>query len=246
MSHVHFTPTELARQRVLALGEEPWRVHRVGAPSLDHLRRSMLLDRPELEQALGVALDRPPVVVAYHPVTIAQDTLRETDAVFAALAGVPGPVLFCFPNADAGSRRLARRAEAFCAARPDARIYVNLPAVRYWSLLRHAAVLVGNSSSGIMEAPSIPLPSVNVGLRQHGRERARSVLDAPAEAGAIARAIDEARAPAFRESLRGIENPYGDGDAARRIARVLAEVPLGEELLRKKAGTATAFRREMR
>ncbi len=235
MSHVHFTPTESARRRVLALGEEPWRVHRVGAPSLDHLRRSELLGRHELEQALAVALDPPPIVVAYHPVTIASDTLREVDALFAALARVRRPVLFCFPNPDAGSRRLARRAEAFCSEHREARIFVNLPAVRYWSLLRAAAVLVGNSSSGIMETPSIPLPSVNVGLRQHGRERAPSVLDAPADADAILRAIEQAMAPAFHESLRGIENPYGDGDASRRIARVLAEVPLGEQLLRKRA-----------
>jgi UDP-hydrolysing UDP-N-acetyl-D-glucosamine 2-epimerase len=234
LAHVHFTPTELARRRVLALGEEPWRVHRVGAPSLDHLTRSTLLDRAALERTLGVSLARRPIVVAYHPVTIARDTLREADALFAALERVAEPLVFCFPNADAGSRELVERAERLVAARPDASLHVNLNPVPYWSLLQQAAALVGNSSSGIMETPSIPLPSVNVGLRQHGRERARSVVDAAAETGAILRALERALDPAFRESLVGLENPYGDGRAARRIVEVLAEVPLGEELLRKK------------
>jgi len=235
LSHVHFTPTESARRRVLAMGEEPWRVHRVGAPSLDHLRRSRLLDRRELEALLGIGLDPAPIVVAYHPVTIARDTLCEAAAVFAALERVRQPLVFCFPNADAGSRQLIRRAETFCAGRTDARLHVNLNPVHYWSLLAHAAVLVGNSSSGIMETPSVPLPSVNIGLRQHGRERAPSVIDAPAEPGAIVQALERAFDPAFRERLCGIENPYGDGRAARRIVEVLAEVPLGEELLRKRA-----------
>ena len=235
MSHVHFTSTESARRRVLALGEEAWRVHRVGAPSLDHLKRSRLLDRATLERTLGLALDRPPLVVAYHPVTIARDTLREADAVFAALERVTEPLVFCFPNADAGSRQLIRRAEALSAARPGSRLFVNLNPVQYWSLLTHAAALVGNSSSGIMEAPSVPLPSVNIGLRQHGRERAPSVLDAPAEAEAIVAALARALDPAFREGLRGSENPYGDGTASQRIVNVLARVALGEELLRKRA-----------
>jgi UDP-hydrolysing UDP-N-acetyl-D-glucosamine 2-epimerase len=235
LSHVHFTPTESARRRVLALGEEPWRVQRVGAPSLDHLTRSRLLERAALERALGMSLDRPPLVVSYHPVTIARDTVREADAVFAALERVAEPLAFCFPNADAGSRELVRRAETLVATRPGSRLFVNLNPVEYWSLLGHAAALVGNSSSGIMETPSIPLPSVNVGLRQYGRERAASVVDAPADREAIVVALSRALDPAFRESLRGLANPYGDGQAAPRIARVLAELPLGEALLRKRA-----------
>ena len=235
LAHVHLTPTETARRRVLALGEEEWRVHRVGAPSLDHLRRSRLLDRDALERTLGLRLDPAPVVVAYHPVTIARDTLREADAVFAALEQVRAPLVFCFPNTDAGSRRLIRRAEALVRGRADSRLFVNLNPVEYFSLLKHAAALLGNSSSGIMEAPSIPLPSVNVGLRQHGRERARSVIDAPAEVGSIVAAVARAVDPAFRESLAGTENPYGDGTAAHRIAEILAGVPLGEALLRKSA-----------
>ena len=104
----------------------------------------------------------------------------------------------------------------------------------YWSLLKNAGVMVGNSSSGIMETPSLALPTVNIGFRQEGRERGRNVLDVPAEQHLIIERIRQALDPEFRESLAGMTSPYGDGHAAERIAAILAEVPLGEELLHKR------------
>jgi UDP-hydrolysing UDP-N-acetyl-D-glucosamine 2-epimerase len=235
MSHIHFTSTENARARVIAMGEEPWRVHRAGAPSLDHLRRSHLLSRKELESRLGLDLERPTVMVAYHPVTIVQDTTQEADFLFAALQEVDAQILFCYPNSDAGSYQLMERTRTFLAIRRDAKVFVNLDAVTYWSLLRQTSVLIGNSSSGIMEAASFALPVVNVGFRQEGRERARNVLDAPPETDAILASIRQALSPAFRDSLAGMTNPYGDGQAAEKIVQVLTRAPLAQELLIKRA-----------
>jgi UDP-hydrolysing UDP-N-acetyl-D-glucosamine 2-epimerase len=235
LSHVHFTSTERARERVIAMGEEPWRVHRAGAPSLDHLRRSPLLDREQLEARLEVNLYPPAIVVAYHPTTIARDPIREADALFSALASISAQLLFCYPNADAGSRALIERTRAFLRSRGNGRVFVNLDPVLYWSLLGHVDLLLGNSSSGIMEAASFALPAVNVGIRQRGRERARNVLDVEANADAIVACIHKAASAEFRRSLDGMENPYGDGHAAEKIAAVLASVPLGEELLTKHA-----------
>ncbi len=235
MSHLHFTPTDLARRRVLAMGEEPWRVHRVGAPSLDHLRRRQAPGKAELETLLGRDLSRPTVAVSYHPVTLHRDTIDEADALFEALDQIEAQILFCFPNADAGSRVLIERAEAFCRTRERAELYVNLNHLVYWGVLKRARALIGNSSSGIMETPSLALPTVNIGDRQRGRERAANVLDAPAEPAAIVAAVRRAMDPAFRASLAGMESPYGDGRAAERIARVLTESPLGETLLVKRA-----------
>ena len=113
MSHIHFTSTHAARERVIAMGEEEWRVHRAGAPSLDHLRRSQLLAREELERKLQVDLTVPAMLVAYHPVTLAQDTTEEAGELFAALDEIPGQILFCYPNADAGSRSLIERTQNF-------------------------------------------------------------------------------------------------------------------------------------
>ncbi len=235
MSHIHFTSTEGARARVIAMGEEPWRVHRAGAPSLDHLRRSRLLDLRELEERLKIGLQRPTVVIAYHPVTIVRDTTQEADSLFAALENVDAQILFCYPNADAGSYALMQRTQAFLAIHSDARVYVNLDAVTYWSLLRHVALLIGNSSSGIMEAASFALPVVNVGFRQKGRERARNVLDAEPETNAILARIGEGMRDDFRASLAGMTNPYGDGRAAEKIVQVLTTTPLSDPLLVKHA-----------
>lgn len=235
MSHIHFTSTDQARARVIAMGEEEWRVHRAGAPSLDHLRRSVLLSRGQLESRLGVDLRRPPLLVAYHPVTLRRETTEEAEALFAALESLTDPVLFCYPNADAGSHKIIERTQRFLGHREDGRVFVNLDAVTYWSLLGHVQMLVGNSSSGIMEAASFALPAVNVGLRQKGRERAQNVLDADPAHMSILDKIALARSESFRASLAGMENPYGDGHAAERIVRVLTEVALGDELLIKHA-----------
>lgn len=234
LSHVHFTPTESAQNRVLAMGEERWRVHRVGAPSLDHLRLSELPDRAELEKSIACVVPPDSLLVSYHPVTIARDTLREADEVFAALEQINQPIFFCFPNADAGGRELIRRAQEYCGASQQRKLFVNLNPLVYWSLLKHAGVMVGNSSSGIMETPSLALPTVNIGFRQAGRERARNILDVPAERHLIVEGIRQAFDPEFRQSLAGMTSPYGDGHAAERIAAILAAVPLGEELLHKR------------
>ncbi len=256
MSHLHFTPTENSRRRVIAMDEEAWRVTHTGAPSLDHLRRHRLPTTEELERDLELDLHRPTLVVAYHPVTIARDTTHEADAVFAALGELAEEetvddktdfnkinsnlsykqrqIVFCFPNADAGSRHLINRAQAFCDAHADAHLFVNLAHLKYWSLLRAARVLVGNSSSGIMETASVKLPTVNIGARQKGRERARNVIDAAPERAEIVAAVRHAESDEFRQSLEGLVNPYGDGYAAQRIVEVLANVELGERLLMKR------------
>lgn len=238
LSHVHFTPTEEARLRVLAMGEEAWRVHRTGAPSLDHLGRSNIPDLAELERSVGHHVPTDSIVVAYHPVTIARDTLREADEVFAALAALERPIFFCFPNADAGGRELIQRANDFCGQDDNRMLFVNLNPLTYWSLLQHAGAMVGNSSSGIMESPSLGLPAVNIGFRQEGRQRAQNIIDVKADREEIIAAVNKALDAGFRQSLAGMENPYGDGHAAERISEILATVPLGEELLHKRPVSA--------
>ncbi len=235
MSHIHFTSTIAARNRVIAMGEEPWRVHRAGAPSLDHLRKSKLPTRAELEQALTLDMAQPSIVVAYHPVTLLSDTTFEADALFSALRELPQQLLFCYPNADAGSRDLVQRTQRFLADRGAGRLFVNLPAVQYWGLLRQAQAMIGNSSSGIMETASFALPTVNVGLRQGGRERPPNVIDALPDKAAILEAIHKASSSDFVQAISGMTNPYGGGIASERIAEVLTTLPDRDTLLRKRA-----------
>jgi UDP-hydrolysing UDP-N-acetyl-D-glucosamine 2-epimerase len=238
MSHIHFTGTESARLRVIAMGEEEWRVHRSGAPSLDHLRRQTLFTREQLESRLQLDLGQPTTLLAYHPVTLLRDTTEEADALFAALESLPEQILFCYPNVDAGSRALIERTRSFLSGGKAGRLFVNLDSLTYWSLLRQVDLLLGNSSSGIMETPSFALPTVNVGLRQEGRERARNVLDASADGPSILEKVRIARSEEFRRSLAGMGNPYGDGHASDRIVQILTTVPLSPELLIKYPSSA--------
>ena len=233
MSHIHFTSTEDARQRVISMGEEAWRVHPAGAPSLDHLRKSRLLSKAEIESKLQIDLSSPTAVIAYHPVTLLEDTNAEVEQLFAALSRAPHQLIFCHPNADAGSRVLRERINCFLAKRGSGRLFVNLPAIEYWSLLRYVDLMIGNSSSGIMETASFALPTVNVGFRQQGREHAKNVLNADPMAASILKQVETATSPSFRSSLAGMTNPYGDGRAAERMVEVLTTLPSRERLLLK-------------
>lgn len=246
MAHLHFVSTVEARRRVMAMGVPGWRVHRAGAPSLDHLFRSELPSRDTLESRLGIALRPRPRVVAMHPTTWLEDTASEARALFEALEAEPAPTVFCFPNADAGHTPIIEMARQYCHDHDDARLFVNLGTLAYWGLLKQARVLVGNSSSGIMESPSLALPCVNVGIRQRGRERARNIVDVRACPAAIIEGMRHADSRGFRESLEGMRNPYGDGTAANLIARVLREIPIDERLRIRRAlplvdGDAPAF-----
>jgi UDP-hydrolysing UDP-N-acetyl-D-glucosamine 2-epimerase len=233
LAHLHFTSTENARRRVISMGEAPSRVYRAGAPSLDHLHKSKLLDRGALEAKLGIKLAAPSLLAAWHPVTILEDANAEADALFAALAQTQEQLIFVYPNTDMGSYELIARTRALAESRRDTHIFVNLDPVTYWSLLGQVNAMIGNSSSGIMEAASFALPVVNVGMRQQGRERAANVLDVPAETSAIVAAAKRALAPELRATLRGMNNPYGEGAAAEKIAEVLATTSLEGILIKE-------------
>ena len=215
MAHIHFTSTPNARRRVIAMGEEPWRVHHAGAPSLDHLRRSTLLDRAALEARLGLTL-RPPSSSppGTRSPSCATPTPKPTPSSPRSRRR-RGQLLFVYPNADAGSYALIERTRALAATRPR---HAHLRQPRRRSPIGAFSArwtrMIGNSSSGIMEAASFALPVVNVGMRQQGRERARNMIDAPAETAAILAAIQRALDPEFRQILRGMANPYGNGTAA--------------------------------
>ena len=239
LSHLHFTPHRQAHDRVINMGEEPWRVSVSGAPSLDHLRHSKLAPARAVHEKLGLPEGKPLVVVAHHPVTLHRETTDECQAVLDSLQLLvkeqAAVVAFCFPNADAGAHHIVSQAKAFCAVNQTAQLYVNLPHLTYWSLLGCADLVLGNSSSGIMETPSLRLPCVDIGDRQRGRLQAANIIHSTADAAAITVAIRGALQPAFRESLHNLANPYGDGHAGSHIADTIARTRLGDKLLIKRA-----------
>jgi UDP-N-acetylglucosamine 2-epimerase (non-hydrolysing)/GDP/UDP-N,N'-diacetylbacillosamine 2-epimerase (hydrolysing) len=235
LSHLHFVSTEAYRQRVEQLGEEPWRITVSGAPGLDHVHTLQFLTASELEARYHLRLDPAPLLVTFHPVTLEYEQVEwQIDELLSALEMSNLPVIFTMPNADTGNSVVRKKITGF--SQTHARVWCldNLGTQAYFSMMKHAAAMVGNSSSGILEAASLKLPVVNVGTRQGGRLRAANVIDAGYGHEEIGTAIRKATAPAFRKGLRTLQNPYGDGHAAERIVECLKTVGLDERLLAKR------------
>jgi UDP-hydrolysing UDP-N-acetyl-D-glucosamine 2-epimerase len=174
-------------------------------------------------------------VVTLHPVTLEYgDTAAHVDELLAALDKVDATLVVTYPNADTAGRTIMQRIEEFARRSPRVRLARSLGDRLYLSLLRHADAMVGNSSSGLIEAPSFALPVVNVGSRQRGRLRGANVIDVGPGRDEILHGIQTALAPEFRRRLDGLPNPYGDGHAAERIVRVLREVALDTRLIQKR------------
>jgi UDP-hydrolysing UDP-N-acetyl-D-glucosamine 2-epimerase len=234
LSHLHFPAAEPYARRLRQMGEEPWRIHCCGAPGLDRFLTVPALTRAALAERLGVTFERPLLIVTYHPETLDADPAGHIGELLAALERVDAELVITYPGADPGSHAILDRLQTFVADRTWARLASSLGDDVYCALLREADAMVGNSSSGLIEAPSFALPAVNIGDRQRGRVRAPNVIDVSPDRDQIAAAIARALDPAFRASLAGIANPYGDGRAAPRIAAVLRDVELGPPLLRKR------------
>ena len=233
MAHVHFVASEEAARRVRQLGEAPGSVHVVGDPGLDCLRSLALLDRQALADDLDIRFGARNLLVTFHPATLdAQPSTDQFAALLDALASL-GPdagLFFTRPNADPEGRALIEMLDQFVAETPNAWVFTSLGHLRYLSMMRAADVVVGNSSSGLLEAPSLGKPTVNLGSRQGGRLRAASVIDCAPQRGAIVAAIETA----LDMDCRGIVNPYGDGHAASRILAVLSGLGDPQSLLRKR------------
>lgn len=233
-SHLHFVSTAAHAKRVIQLGEEPWRVTVCGAPGLDNLRTLTLLTSAELEHRLKIQFTSPPLLVTFHPVTLEfEQTDDQAEQFFAALANFDMPIIVTKPNADTSGQSILQHLDEF-GKRPNVRVVDNLGTQAFFSLMSHAAAMVGNSSSGIIETASFQLPTVNVGLRQHGRSRSRNVLDVDCRTESITEAIHQALSTEFRKRLDGMTNMYGNGNASEQIVERLKTEPINQSLLMKR------------
>ena len=236
LAYLHFTAAEPYRRRVIQMGEQPGRVFEVGAPGLDHLRRTPLLSRSALEQALDFSLRPLSFLVTFHPATLnTEDSAIQCCALLTALDAFPdASIVFTLPNADPGGRAIIPLLESYAERHADrVRVYSSLGQLRYLSLLRQVQVVIGNSSSGIIEAPSFGAATVNIGDRQRGRLRAASVIDCAPQSTEIETAIRQSLSASFQAALPQMTNPYGAGDASGRMMTILRSVDLAT--LRRKA-----------
>lgn len=234
LSHLHFAATEEFSRRVKQMGEEDWRVTVSGAPALDELATYSAPSRRDTLASIGLT-DAPFLLVTFHPETLRlEETPRHIEEVAAALEASRLPFVATAPGLDASARSIAARLEALAERIPGSRFEPSLGADRYRAAMAHAAAMVGNSSSGIIEAASLRTPVVDIGDRQTGRPAPENVVRVPIEREAILAAIGRVTEPAFRDSLANLVNPYGDGRAAERIVARLASVPFDRRLLFKR------------
>jgi UDP-hydrolysing UDP-N-acetyl-D-glucosamine 2-epimerase len=231
MAQLHFVTNEQAWQRVRQMGEDPRHIYNVGSPGLDHLKRGSLLTRAELAAELDLKFYPRNLLITFHPVTLDRELASEQfKAVLDALEDL-GPevgLIFTKPNSDPGGRALIQMVEEFAARHSNARVFTSLGS-RYLSLMSQVDAVVGNSSSGLYEAPALKKPTVNVGDRQKGRLQAASVINALPERESIKNAIYAA----FQKDCSSVVNPYGDGDSAVKIHQILKQLPDYRDLLQK-------------
>ena len=244
LSSLHFVETETHAARVRQMGEERWRVHLTGALNLDNIAELPVMPLAEMNRRFGLSLDRaaPPLLVTFHPVT--RDfaaTRRHAEDLLAALAAAQQPVVFTYPNADTGGRVIIDLIDGFVREHPSARAVPNLGVAGYFSLMRHARAMVGNSSSGLIEAAAFRLPVAHVGERQDGRLAPANVIHVSCSKDAILAGIRRAASTAFRDSIAGLINPYGDGRAAERIMAALDATDLKDPRLIRKDFIAVAL-----
>jgi UDP-N-acetyl-D-glucosamine 2-epimerase, UDP-hydrolysing len=234
MSHLHFVAAEEYRRRVIQMGEDPANVFLVGGFGIDGIRRLPLLDRTTLEKSLGFELGQRSLLVTFHPVTLEHSTAaQQLDELLAALAPLTDTrLVFTMPNADTDGRLLMDMIERFSSQHSNAHVFTSMGQLNYLSCMQHVDGVVGNSSSGLAEAPTFRVGTINIGDRQRGRLKAGSVIECDPEREAIAEAVRKLYSPEFKSFLSTVRNPYGDGGASERTVQVVREYPL-ESLIKK-------------
>ncbi|MCB4378471.1 UDP-N-acetylglucosamine 2-epimerase [Synechococcus sp. MU1650] len=235
MAHIHFVAAEEYKYRVIQLGEQPENVFNVGALGVDNIKKLKLLDRNELEKQLDFRLSKKNLLITFHPVTLEKNTSsQQMNELLQALAKVEGTgLIFTMPNADTDSRTLVNQIKEFCKGNIRAKAFTSLGQIRYLSCMKHVDGVVGNSSSGILEAPTFQKGTINVGDRQKGRLKASSIIDCGSCEKDILEAIKKLYSVSFQEKLDRTVNPFGDGGASEAIVQELESVNLNDILKKK-------------
>lgn len=233
--NIHLPATEKSAERIIKMGENPENVFVVGAPGLDHILNEDLIDAEIISEKFNLDLSKPFILLVQHPVTLeSKNAELKTKQTLDALLELEIQTVVVYPNADAGGRKIIELIKKY-ENYPFITAYKSIPSIEYLSLMKLASVIVGNSSSGIIEAPSFKLPAVNIGSRQEGRERASNVIDVDYDKKAIKNAIKKAiYDEEFKENIQNSINPYGDGKTGKRVADILSNIKLDNKLMNKK------------
>lgn len=236
LSYLHLTSTEEYRKRVIQLGESPGRVFTVGAIGIENAMKKKLLSKQELANSLGLALERPYAVITFHPVTLENNSAeQQCRELLKALDMHPEmDYIITKANADADGRIINKMLDDYSLTHDNVSVYESLGSVRYLSAVKYSCMVIGNSSSGLVEVPSFKIPTVNIGDRQKGRLKAASVIDCSPKAEKISQSIERAKTIEFREICETVTNPYGDGDTSKKVVDAIVNMMSSEIDLKKK------------
>jgi GDP/UDP-N,N'-diacetylbacillosamine 2-epimerase (hydrolysing) len=228
MSHVHCVASEDYRRRVIQLGEQPDRVHCVGGLGVDVIKQTQLLGRAALEATLDFKLKDRNLLITFHPATLdTESPVDQMNELLAALEGLNNTgLIFTLPNADSGGRELIAAVNAFVAKHTNACAYTSLGQLRYLSCMALCDGVVGNSSSGLLEAPTMKKGTINIGDRQLGRLQASSIINCRAERNEITFALQKLYSTTFQADLAKVASPYGNGGGSARVVDIIKELPL--------------------
>ena len=235
-SNIHFPVTKKSGERIIKMGEDPWRVHVIGAPGLDDVLQSKIVSPQDIAKKYNLDPAKPILIVVQHPVTIETNLAKKhMNSTMSAVKELGYEAIIIYPNADAGGRGIIKVIEKYRKF-PFIKIYKNIPRADYLSLLNIADAVVGNSSSGILETPYFHLPTVNIGTRQLGRERAENVIDVGYKKEDIKKAIQKALFDAtFKAKAKKCANPYGGKEmAGPKVTKVISRVKVNSKLLQKR------------
>ena len=234
MSHIHFTTEENNSNIIRQMGEEPWRIHTVGGLWVDDLVNLKKKSRNELQKNLDVNLISPVILVTYHPETLSlDDTEDQINNLIGALKEIDAEIIFTYPNADASGRIIISKINEFVMNYPNVKAYKSLGRTLYFSLLQYCDLVVGNSSSGMVETQSYKLPVVNIGNRQKGRKVTGNIIHSSGEKKSNLSSIKKGLSKEFRDSIKNMDNPYGKEGAGKEIVRILSDLSLTNKLLNK-------------
>ena len=229
MSQLHFTETEEYRRRVIQLGEQPDRVFNVGALGVENIKKLPLFSKEEIEKDVGFTITDNTILVTYHPATLGERTAKEDidDFIAAIEERIDLRVIFTMPNSDTGSQFIIEAINKFVANNLErAKAFKSLGVVRYLSVMRQVAAVVGNSSSGLVEVPSFGIPTLNIGDRQKGRLTATSVYNCASDKRSILKGLDVVLSKSFREESRRTQNPYDKNNTAEEVYKVISTYPI--------------------
>ncbi|MCI6177399.1 MAG: UDP-N-acetylglucosamine 2-epimerase [Campylobacter sp.] len=236
MSHIHFCATSLYKKRIIQLGENPARVYNVGGLGVENIKRLELLSKKDFENSLGFKLGKKNILVTFHPQTIEKKSAsKQFSQILNALDSLKDThFIFTGANADNGGKIINEMTQSYCLKNPKKAIFVmSLGQLRYLSAIKHADIVLGNSSSGISEAPSLKKATINIGNRQKGRIKAASIIDTKCDKSKILKAIKKAYSKDFQAKLKSVKNPYDSGFASKKIIKVLENIKLNGILKKK-------------